>query len=520
MTSLSAPAESRNYATGKEQSRNGRTARDLVIPRPIVAPDRFVLATRDVGYRNLASALTELIDNSLQAGAGRIHVDIRELDGIGTPGGTPPVVVFVLDDGCGMSASTLAQAIQFGGSSRFDDRAGLGRFGMGLPNSAVSQARRLDVYSWRSPREVHHCYLDLDEVLAGTLQALPTVRRARLPKWLGREQPKSGTLVVWTRCDRIVRMPTLAMLEDIRHFLGRVYRYPIWSGARIHLNDGAVEPTDPLCVSQRSTLHGAKRYGRPIVLDVKGEDGLGQIEVAFSELPVRRWHKLSVDEKRRLGIVGGGGVSIVRAEREISYGWYFFGAKRREHYDDWWRCEVRFSPVLDRMFGVSVNKQGIRPSQELKQLLATELEAVARTLNRRARLAFSTSPAEQAAPATVAASRYDAFLLPPASLATRTTISGGLRYRLEHKPIAGPEFYAVRCSRGSVVVTVNTDHPFFTDLYQVAAAKGACTPEYLDRLLLAAARADLDAKSPLQRKHAATLRRSWSDAIATFLRSR
>ena len=29
------------------------------IATPIVAPDHFLLATRDAGYRNLASALTE-----------------------------------------------------------------------------------------------------------------------------------------------------------------------------------------------------------------------------------------------------------------------------------------------------------------------------------------------------------------------------------------------------------------------------------------------------------------------------
>jgi hypothetical protein len=487
---------------------------------PIVAPDHFLLATRDAGYRNLTSALTELIDNSLQAGATRVSVVIRELDGVSTPDAASPIAVGVLDNGRGMSASTLAHALQFGGSSRFDDRSGLGRFGMGLPNSAVSHARRLDVYSWQRPGEVYHSYLDVDEVVAGTLQTLPHPRWASLPRWLQIEPTKSGTLVLWTRCDRIMRLPTRAALEDMRRSLGRVYRYPIWKGAHIQLNDTSIEPIDPLYLHRRSPVHGARRYGRDLVLEVAGEDGRGKIEVTFSELPVSRWHTRSVDEKRRLDIVGGSGVSVVRAEREIAYGWHFFGAKRREHYDDWWRCEIRFSPVLDRMFGVTFNKQGIRPSSELRQLLSNELEAVARTLNRRARLAFSNSPAERARSATVAASRHDALLMPPASLATRTTIADGLRYRLEQKPISGREFYAVRCARGSIVVTLNTNHPFFTDLYQVAEARGGCAPEYLDRLLLAAARADLDVAGPLQRKHAESLRRAWSDAIAAFLRSR
>jgi hypothetical protein len=460
--------------------------------------------------------LTELVDNSLQAGATRVSVLLKEIE----RDRGPSIAVGVLDNGCGMGPTALVHALQFGGSSRFGDRSGLGRFGMGLPNSAVSHARRLEVYSWQERGDVNYTYLDVDEVVAGLLRTIPTPRRLPLPGWLKATPTKSGTLVLWTRCDRITRLPTRAALDDIRRSLGRVYRYALWKDVRISLNDTPIEPIDPLYLERQSTLCGARRYGNPLVLDVEGEDGPGRIEVTFSELPVSRWHTWPVDDKRRFGVVGGSGVSIVRAKREIAYGWFFFGAKRREHYDDWWRCEIRFSPVLDRMFGVTFNKQGIRPSHELKQLLSNELEAVARTLNRRARTAFSNAPDEHARPAAVAASRHDGLLMPPAGLAGRTTVAKGLRYRLEHKPLPGREFYSVRCARGSVVVTVNTNHPFFTEMYQVAEARGGCPPEYLDRLLLAAARADLDARGPAAQKHAESLRRAWSDAIAAFLRSR
>ena len=98
----------------------------MTIATPIIAPDHFLLATRDAGYRNLASALTELIDNSLQAGATRVSVLIEEIDGIPAADlTTSPIAVGVLDNGSGMDVSALVHALQFGGSSRFDDRAGL-----------------------------------------------------------------------------------------------------------------------------------------------------------------------------------------------------------------------------------------------------------------------------------------------------------------------------------------------------------------------------------------------------------
>src|ERR1700741_1036631 len=95
---------------------------------PIIALDKFIQATRDSGYKGTASAISELIDNSIQAGAKNIAGSIKETDG------ESPLVVSVLDDGCGMDPFTLRHALQFGGSTRFGDRRGLGRYGMGLPN--------------------------------------------------------------------------------------------------------------------------------------------------------------------------------------------------------------------------------------------------------------------------------------------------------------------------------------------------------------------------------------------------
>ena len=56
-----------------------------------------------------------------------------------------------------------------------------------------------------------------------------------------------------------------------------------------------------------------------------------------------KWYSLSNEEKNARGIAKNAGVSIVRAGREIDCGWFFMGQKRKENYDDWWRCEVRFS---------------------------------------------------------------------------------------------------------------------------------------------------------------------------------
>src|SRR5688572_9442602 len=114
-----------------------------VRPR-LVNPANFLFATRDTGYKTTGLAIAELIDNSLQAGARHVAVEAataRSAD--------RQIEITVVDDGDGMDAESLGEALTFGGTSRFNDRSSLGRYGMGLPNGALSRSRRVEVYTWR-----------------------------------------------------------------------------------------------------------------------------------------------------------------------------------------------------------------------------------------------------------------------------------------------------------------------------------------------------------------------------------
>src|SRR4029453_3637595 len=97
-----------------------------------------VAAMRDNGYRNTAYAVAELIDNAIQAKARSVQllccerrqlVARRERRNIHQIG--------VLDNGSGMNADVVRQALQFGNGQYLSDRSGIGRFGMGLPSSSI-----------------------------------------------------------------------------------------------------------------------------------------------------------------------------------------------------------------------------------------------------------------------------------------------------------------------------------------------------------------------------------------------
>ena len=133
----------------------------------IVSAKLTIEAMRDSGYKSTDHALAELIDNSVEAGANLVEiVSIEEPPDPNQRYGRPRVTeIAVSDDGEGMDRHTLRCALRFGDGTRLDRSArGIGRFGVGLPQSSISQCRRVDVWTWQNGSgNALHCYLDLNE---------------------------------------------------------------------------------------------------------------------------------------------------------------------------------------------------------------------------------------------------------------------------------------------------------------------------------------------------------------------
>ncbi len=488
----------------------------------IVAEANFIVATRDTGYRSPAAALAELIDNSLQAAAKDVSVHVRGNE----PGGG--LSVAVLDDGRGMDATTLRMALQFGGTQRFNDRSGPGRFGMGLPNSSVSHARRVDVYSWRQRGEVLHSHLDVDEIVAGELREVPPPAQRELPSWTAALAADAGTLVIWSKCDRLQYRTPASLVKELHPPLGRMFRYFLWAGASITLNDEPVKPVDPLFLE--GVVTGAAEFSRPLTYQIRvplSPVKASLVRVRFSELPIAKWHDLPIPTKRQIGIVKGGGVSVVRANREVAYGWYFMGGKRRENYDDWWRCEISFEPDLDEYFGVTHSKQGVNPTPDLERILSPDIEAVAHVLNSRARAEYARVRAEVRGPAAKTAAEKERQLRPIDRRTMLADNAGGgstqldldrrLKYRLTVAPLEEESFYSFRLGEGELVLTINQEHPFFARIYRPLQEGASPRDRFpVECLLLALARVEAGASSDAQRYWYRQGRQTLSNVLAAF----
>ncbi len=225
--------------------------------------------------------------------------------------------------------------------------------------------------------------------------------------------------------------------------------------------------------------------------------------------------------------MNGAGVSVVRSGREVDYGWFFLDRKRRENYDDWWRCEICFDPVLDEAFGITHTKQQIRPLDYLIEAIGSDVQTRAKALNGRVRQAhLRLKAAVQTAEVEQLASERDELLNPlpanraPQQSATmiqellhrhpvlRETISnteqGKLQYRIIEDDMKDAGFYSFAHQDGLFLLVLNPSHPFHRKVYRPLAEKedsaSRATRAQIDLLLLAAARAEAEATRSRRRQ--------------------
>src|ERR1051326_8487028 len=98
---------------------------------------RLTDSLRDIGY-DFPTAVADVVDNSIAAGASRVEIEIRFAGSESWVG--------ISDDGAGMSQPVLMEALRYG-SRRDYGRGDLGRYGLGLKTASLSQCRSVLVVS-------------------------------------------------------------------------------------------------------------------------------------------------------------------------------------------------------------------------------------------------------------------------------------------------------------------------------------------------------------------------------------
>ncbi len=223
---------------------------------------KLMSSLRDIGY-DLPSAVADLVDNSIDAGAETVDITFAE-DGARS-------WVRIADDGMGMGGRELDEAMRYGSQRDYDSTA-LGHFGLGLKTGSLSQCRRLSVASRRrrNGRFVARRW-DLDVVAERDSWDLESPPRRELPDALIEPlEGQTGTVVLWENLDRILafrnpdgaatRRALDSMAAEVAAHLGMVFHRFItgeWADGEafvsIRVNGEPVTAWDPFAREEPRT---------------------------------------------------------------------------------------------------------------------------------------------------------------------------------------------------------------------------------------------------------------------------
>lgn len=346
----------------------------------------IVESLRAFGY-DLPTALADLVDNSISAGA--LHVWLRfEWAGADS-------VISVTDDGRGMSAAELVEAMRFGSHSPLSKRApsDLGRFGLGLKTASLSQCRRLTVRSRRegNPQETR-CW-DLDAIAATTTNEWRLLRAgdtAAEPHFSRLDTLTQGTTVLWQQLDRLTRdqqtqndkyhQRFLARIEGVRRHLGMVFHRLMGrrDAVRIYVNERQLEAWDPFMESHEATHR--------LPTDPLRCSG---IRVAVQPFVLPHFSKLKPAEHTAgagpRGWLAHQGFYVYRRDRLLVAGdWLGFGWTKDEHLK-LARIAIDLPNSLDHEWQIDVTKSRATPPHALRD----DLERIAKRAREEAKNVYT-----------------------------------------------------------------------------------------------------------------------------------
>jgi hypothetical protein len=330
-----------------------------------------------------ATAVADLVDNSISAGATHVEVVFEW-------GETP--AVRVIDNGHGMRPADLREAMRLGRDPRVPrDATELGRFGLGLKTASLSQAATLTVVSKAAGVEPHAAQWDLDRMEAANAWQLVD----GAPDDLGCEGVlpadfASGTAVVWSHLDRMSPagdVDTFLTVADLvsRHLGMTFHRYLEGGRLTLTVNGVRVPIWNPLpdeyCETTGTTELATGVQVRGCILRSPDTLSDGEARRLAGPLDWLEQQGFYVYRQDRL-LIAGGWLGLGRGDR----------AWRLDRKYNLARLSLDLGNDADADWSVDVRKTTANPPDELRGALVRFADRVRRRASGRVRRAAQASP--------------------------------------------------------------------------------------------------------------------------------
>lgn len=354
-------------------------------------PERLVAMLGDAGH-NFVSAVADIIDNSISAGATEIDISFDP------PNSGNGRWLAIRDNGKGMSATELDEAMRIGSETDYDSRS-LGKYGYGLKGASWSQARAFTVATRQKGGPLVHLTWDKDKIADWQVDESP------LEPWESAvvEPGEHGTTVLWKRMKAPTTAPSIkgvsphvAEIQDLDRHLGLVFHRFLDGDAKgrakveIRINNIPV-------VSNGPVSHPLVQPYDVKTLKVPYEGGTADVRVQPYVLPSEEELKEHHGDAwqaatERIGYWGRRnetqGLFIYRNDRLIRWGgWHDMWATNDEK-TKLARLIIDFDPILDEAFQINISKQTVQlPGYLQAQIkpLATEVRKASQAKYRRPR---------------------------------------------------------------------------------------------------------------------------------------
>lgn len=494
-------------------------------------PERMIEGLRDTGYK-FNTAIADIIDNSIAAKATyvdlQIVMDIRD-----------NIRVSIADNGDGMDRAGILNAMTYG-SQRRADPSSLGKFGLGLKTASTAFSRVLSVVSRPSgSAPALQATWDLGHVAkhGWHVQLTDEVDPEALDHLNQIAPVHSGTVVLWTRVDRLIKPYAQPggnaaqnalnkIVKSLRDHVGMVFQRFLdpddrrAANVEIRINDEKVHAWDPFCTGV------ADKVGDQIV-DLETPEGR-KAHFIFRAYILPRKEEFETDhafKKSRLGNEAQG-IYIYRENRLIQEATWL-GMYSKEPHGSLLRVEFSFTHELDEVFDIDFKKSQISLNEDLWIALRDQfLTAPRREANKRYRQGRKADAGKKAQGAhdssnrTIAAKEgaLDNTTIgepdPKTGAAELTNAQGSFRIKINFGTAQRPgevhvqtvdslddgALFEPTIIDGHKAVRINTSHPYYSKVYIPNLAQGV-TVQGMDSLLWGLCLAELSTISESTADH-------------------
>ncbi len=344
-------------------------------------------ALQNIGYDNI-SAITDIVDNSIDAGATKIHIQLEKEK--------ESLKIMIVDNGKGMTKDVLDQALRLGSDTLHDGLSDLGKFGMGLSTAGLALANRTTVFTksteeniiYKSMTDVN--IIKRENAFIKLLCEADELDKMRFEHLVNNE---SGTIVILEDCIGIKLSEFSALKGKIIKNLSRIFR-KFMDRTEFWVNDTKIEPDDPLRLGYEEfpgTLISEDDYDVKWK-DIGGIERQGTIHIKIASLP-----ECPRPVATKLGInMKNEGFSVLRNNREILFGYLPDWEGIVRHNDlNRFRGEISFSSDMDFAMGVNFRKNGVDMVDSIDNALRVQISPQIKTVRKKYETVTETSDEEK-----------------------------------------------------------------------------------------------------------------------------